>query len=129
MTEPLFSLRMPRALSVALLGLLLAFNAVSAALNPAQPGVGDVATAKALTARAPLIASFREPVAVIKIAASRLGQRHDDGPGNDPALPPAHFFFGEPTARTSTLRAFTLDGDRPSGGAEAYRARAPPFAA
>lgn len=118
--------RLPRAFSVTLLGLLLAFNAVTAALHPAQPALGEIALTK-LTTPAPVTAQFRETAAIAKASAGRT-HRLDDGPGNDPALPAGSW---APTAPTISAARFGISPDAaaPADTPRAYRARAPPFAA
>lgn len=119
--------RLPRAMSIALLGLLLAFNAVTAALHPALPGAGEAGVSK-LTAREPLAAQLREPTATVKLTASRATARDDHHGGGDPALPPATIAGITPvTPRIAHIGAVVSAA---SGLAPIpYRARAPPFAA
>lgn len=119
--------RLPRAFAAVLLGLLLAFNAVTAALHPALPGTGGTEITK-LTARAPIGAQFREPAAVTKLAAGRSTARHDDHDAGDAGLPPMQVALRAPaTYRVAHARADPIGA--PGGAARAYRARAPPFAA
>lgn len=114
-------------MSAALLGLLLVFNAVSAALNPALVPVNEAGVSK-LTAHAPIAAQFREPAAVAKASANRTTVRHDDGVGGDPALPAAAWSIGTPIPGEATT-APVSDASSPRATPGAYRARAPPFAA
>lgn len=117
---------LPRALSAALLGLLLAFNAI-ASVHPVLPDSGG-ASIGALTSLTPLLAQFREPVAVAKAATARTGLRHDEGASGDPALPPINLAASRPMAGPGAPGAPHVARLAATAATDAYRARAPPFA-